>query len=323
MSSYERAGDLLVGVDVGGTKVAVLVVDKQARVRSGLTLPTAPGDAESALWGIIAAIRAAVEAASAQIGDVAAVGLGVPGRVDTATGVVRHAVNLRWREMPLGQRVSAELGVPCAVENDLRLAALGMRSYLGDAAPADMAYVSVGTGIGAGLVLNGRLHRGAHGMAGEIGHIVIEPGGPRCACGLRGCLEALAAGPAIARLGEAAARNTQHSLLGNYSPVTAEAVYEAARAGDLAAREVTRSVGRYLALAIQHLVMCYDVERVVLGGGVSRSGEAFLRPILEEIERLRKESPLAHEMLRPGMIHLSPPDFQAGAWGAVALAETC
>ena len=319
MSSYNGKRDLLVGVDVGGTKVAVLVIDGDDQVLGQVTMPTVLDDNESTLAGIVAAIRHGLDAAGAQISQVVAIGMGVPGRVDASTGVVRNAVNLGWHELSVGEHISAALGVPCLLENDVRLAAMGMQRYLGRAAPRNMVYVSVGTGIAAGLVLDGKLYRGAHGMAGEIGHMVIEPDGPRCACGAYGCLEVFAAGPAIARLGEEAARGPEETLLRDYAPITTEAVYEAARAGDRVAQVVTRKVGRYLALAVQHMVMAYDVECIVFGGGVSREGDAFLQPILREIERLRQDSALAREMLQPGMIRLLPPDYGAGAWGAVVL----
>lgn len=323
MSSYNGSRNLLVGVDVGGTKVAVLVVDMQEHVRSQLTLPTVlqgrEGHADT-LSGIVGAIREALRRAGAEPEDVAALAIGVPGSVDPSTGVVRHAVNLGWREFALGEHLSRELGVPCFLENDVRMATAGIQRLLGREASRNMAYVSVGTGIAAGLVLDGSIYRGPHGMAGEIGHMVIEPDGPRCACGLYGCLEALAAGPAIARLGEQAAASREGTLLRNYRPVTAEAVYAAARQGGEAALEITRKVGRYLALAIQQLVMAYDVELIVLGGGVSRDGDAFLQPILQEVERMRCDSALAHEMLQPGMIRLLPPDYGAGTWGAVVMA---
>ncbi|HEX8221264.1 MAG TPA: ROK family protein [Chloroflexia bacterium] len=321
MSNYDGPPDLLVGVDVGGTKVAVLVADRQHRVLGQATLPTVLDGAEGTLGGILAAIRQALGAAGARTSDVAAIGLGVPGRVDTESGVVRHAVNLGWHELAVGERITRELGVPCLLENDVRLAAMGTLRYLGGAAPASLVYLSVGTGIAAGVVLDGKIYRGAHGMAGEIGHMVIEPDGPRCACGTRGCLEALAAGPAIARLGEEAATGTWDTLLRNYTPVTAEAVYEAAGSGDRGALEITRTAGRYLALAIQQLVMAYDVECILLGGGVSHQGEAFLQPILRELERLRHDSALARELLQPDMVRLLPPEYGAGVWGGVVLAD--
>src|SRR5207237_4002755 len=134
-------------------------------------------------------------------------------------------VNMGWEELPVGQTLSAQLGVPCLLENDVTLAALGAQRYIGAPAARNLAYVSVGTGIAAGLILDGRIYRGAHGLAGEIGHMVIAPNGPRCQCGGRGCLEALAAGPAIARLGETAAGRSDDTLLRGYRPMTAEAVY--------------------------------------------------------------------------------------------------
>ena len=181
--------ELTAGVDVGGTKVAVLVVDHGGNVRSRLSVSTRlDGGPESTLEGIAESVEEAVRLAGARISELGAVGIGVPGRVDLSTGVVRSAVNLGWREMPVGERLSKRLGAPCTLENDVRAAALGVQRFFGREAPKDMAYVAVGTGIAAGLILDGRVYRGAHGLAGEIGHMVVEPEGRRCACGARGCL---------------------------------------------------------------------------------------------------------------------------------------
>ena len=191
--------DLLVGVDVGGSKVAVLVVDRSLRVRARHTIPTAVGEPDEAADHIATAIAAALAAADAGLEQVTAVGVGVPGRVDPLTGVVSLAVNLGWHWLPLRDRLEAALGLPCAIENDVRAAAAGIldRRLLGEV--ADFVYLSVGTGISAGVVIDGRLHRGTRGLAGEIGHIVVDRPGPRCPCGLTGCLETIASGPAIAR----------------------------------------------------------------------------------------------------------------------------
>jgi glucokinase len=321
-NNHNASKSLLAGVDVGGTKVAVLVADGHYHVRGKVTMPTNLRGPNDTLSGIVVAVQKAVALAGASMDELAAVGLGVPGRVDPNTGLVRSAVNLGWQEVPVGETLSARLGVPCLVENDVRLASLGAQRYLGDEAPQNLAYVSVGTGIAAGLVLSGRIYRGAHGLAGEIGHMVIVPGsdGPLCRCGARGCLEALAAGPAIAAMGEKAAESDPQSLLCKYRPITAEAVYQAAGEGDGAAREIARRVGSYLALALQQLIVAYDVEYIALGGGVSRNGDAFLQPILDELAHLRQHSVLTGEMIQPEMIRLVPPDYDAGAWGAVVLA---
>ncbi len=321
MKSGSQRRDLLVGVDVGGTKVAVLVVDRSYNVLSQTILPTILDSPQATLASITQAVRQSVEQAEATLDRVAAVGVGVPGRVDTATGLVRRAVNLGWEELPVGQLLSAHLGVPCLLENDVTLAATGAQHYMGGLASRNMAYVSVGTGIAAGLVLDGRIYRGAHGMAGEIGHMIIAVDGPRCQCGAYGCLEAVAAGPAIARLGEEAALSSGDTLLRRYRTVTAEAVYQAAREGDAAATAIICKVSGHLALALQQLIVAYDVECIVFGGGVSREGDTFLQPILVELARLREHSVLTSEMLEPGMICILPPDYDAGAWGAVLLAD--
>jgi glucokinase len=312
---------LLVGVDVGGTKVAVLVVDSSDQVRSNITVPTILDGPDSTLSGIATAVEEAVRQSGARTSDVTAVGLGVPGRVDPQTGIVRRAVNLGWLEMPVGERLSAQLGVPCFVENDVRVAAIGVQRYMGASAPRNMAYVGIGTGIAAGLILDGRSYRGTHGLAGEIGHMIIKPDGPGCQCGGKGCLETLAAGPAIAQMGEEAATTNPNTVLRNHRPVTSEAVYRAAREGDAAALGITGRVGSYLALALQQLIVAYDMECIVLGGGVSREGDAFLQPVLAELARLRHGSALTGEMIQPDMIRLLPPNYPAGTWGAVVLAS--
>jgi glucokinase len=314
---------LLVGVDIGGSKIAVLVVDRDERVLARHVAPTAAGAPERAVDEIAAVVNAALATAGAGLGDVAALGVGVPGRVDPLTGAVTLAVNLGWSDLPLGSRLEARFGRPCAVENDVRAAALGLhrRRVVGDI--DDLAYLAVGTGVSAGVVLHGRLHRGARGLAGEIGHVIVEPGGARCACGQRGCLETLVSGSAIARLAREAIEAGRPSAIASGSPSAAPSaidVYLAAATGDPLAIEITDSVGARLAWAVHLLVMAYDVERVVLGGGVSHAGETFVRPIQWELDRMRETSALAREQLSSEIVELLPPGADAGAWGAVTVA---
>jgi glucokinase len=162
-------------------------------------------------------------------------------------------------------------------------------------------------------------------MAGEIGHMIVAPDGPRCACGLRGCLEAVAAGPAIERAARAmVAARPPAARPGPWDTpdaLSAEQVYVAAAAGDELALAVTGQAGRYLAQAIHALVMTCDVERVVVGGGVARAGAAFLDPVLAALALLRQASPLAAEVLTPGLVGLVPAGYDAALWGAWALTE--
>jgi glucokinase len=312
---------LWVGVDIGGSKVAVLVVDTQKRVRGRATAPTDVSGPERTVASIVAAIQEGLRAANAQMEEIAAVGLGIPGRVLPETGVVQLAVNLNLKESPVGELLEAQLGAPCFLENDVRVATSGVYHFNGNHTLRNMAYLSVGTGIAAGLIINGELYRGSSGMAGEIGHMVIDPQGPRCGCGAFGCLETFSAGPAIARLGRRAAELGTSRLLKDQELITAETVYEAARQGDPAAQAIVEKAGRYLGQALQWLVTAYDVERIVLGGGVSSAGETFWQPIERELDRQRKTSPLASDLLAPDMFHLLPPDYDAAIWGAIALAQ--
>jgi glucokinase len=322
MTSGFAAGDVLVGVDVGGSKVAVLVTDADLHPRARFTLPTLVGAPDGAAEAIVHAIGAALRDGGVDPGSVAAVGVGVPGRIDRRSGTVSLAVNLGWQDLPLGPQIAARLHVPVALENDVRAAAAGLheRRVVGDI--DDLAYLSIGTGISAGVVLSGALHRGVRGMAGEIGHIVLDPAGPRCPCGLRGCFEALAAGPAIARAAAEAIAAGRTTSLAAIEALTAVDVYAAAASGDSVATGIATSVGGHIARAIHELVMAYDVEVVVLGGGVARAGDVFLDPVLRALDHMRDASVLAREVLRPGIVHLLPPAAEAGSWGAVALARS-
>lgn len=324
--TMDRDGDgldrpLLVGVDIGGSKIAVLLVDRDERVLAREVAHTAAGPQAGATDHIATVIERTLRSAGVRIDDVSAIGVGVPGRVDPLSGAVTLAVNLGWSDLPLGAQLVARFGRPCVVENDVRAAAFGLhrRRVVGEF--DDLAYLAVGTGVSAGVVLHGRLHRGPRGLAGEIGHVIVEPTGARCACGERGCLETIVSGSAIARLAREAIDAGRPTVLADHTDPTAVDVYRAAAAGDPVAVEIVDAVGRRLAWAVHLLVMTYDVERVVLGGGVSHAGDTFLRPIEEELDRLRATSELAREQLVPGIAQLLTPGADAGAWGAVSIAE--
>jgi glucokinase len=295
------------GIDIGGTKIATLIVDSDGAVLGRATHASSVGDQGGAVLAIAACLDEALAAADLRRADLVAVGVGVPGRVDPKRGHVTLAVNLGWTDFALRDALELELGLPVVIENDVRAAAIGLheRGVVGDA--NDLAYLAVGTGIAAGVVLDGRLHRGARGLAGEIGHAIVDTDGPRCVCGQQGCLEAFASGPSIARRAGAP---------------SAKAVYDAAASGDPAAAELIDDVGRRLAWAIHTLVMTYDVQRVVVGGGVSHAGAPFEVPLRRELARLRAASDLAGELLPADIVDVLPPEAEAGAWGAVAVART-
>lgn len=319
---FATGRELLAGIDVGGSKIAVLVTDGELSVCARYLARTELGDPSRAIDQIVDALDAGLAATGAGRGDLAAVGVGVPGRVETATGTVSLAVNLGWERLPLGAALGARLGRPVRVENDVRAAAAGVyeRRVLGRL--EDLAYLSIGTGISAGVVLDGRLHRGPRGMAGEIGHVVLDPAGPPCRCGLRGCFETLASGPAIAARAEAELATGRASSLAACRPLSAIDVFHHAAAGDRVALDVVEAVGGWVARAVHELVMAYDVRRVAVGGGVASAGITFLAPIERGLDRLRDASPLAAEALPRDVIELLGAEAETGTWGAVILARS-
>lgn len=306
---------LLLGIDVGGSKIAGVAVD--AGSGELLAERRQPIDDVSLDLQVIGFARGLVEGAGGE--RLAGIGVAVPGLVDAGSGVMRLAVNVEAGELAIGPLVAEAMGAPCFVEHDARAAALWLLER-GD--PRDsLAYLSIGTGISAAVVIAGRLVRGVTGLAGEIGHIQAVEDGPACPCGLHGCLEVVAAGPAVARMArEAVASGRPSSLsIGAAGP---EAVYRAAAAGDPVALAIADQVGIYLARAIRGIVLSYGVDRVVIGGGLSRAGEPFLRPILDELERERAASPLISHALTPNPVELLPADSDPGAWGAVVVARS-
>jgi glucokinase len=301
-------------LDVGGTKIAAFRVVESGAIEERSQAPT-PKDAEE----IVATMaRLAREVRSE---SVVGVGVGAAGMVEFATGVLRYAPNLPWRDLPLASRLTDELGLPCLVDNDANVAAWGEYRLGAGRGSTDMLLVTVGTGIGGGIVSGGRLVRGAHGFAGEIGHIIVEPNGPLCGCGNRGCWEQVAAGRAIDRLGREAARDYPDAPFvtlagGDPNRVTGAAVTEAAMQGDDLAREILAAVGRRLGEGIAGLANLLDPDLVVVGGGAIAAGDLLLGParvrFIEAIEapEHRPEVPILAAEL----------GNEAGAVGAAVLA---
>ena len=247
--------------------------------------------------------------AGATVGSVAAVGIGVPGIVDDGAGSTRHAVNLGDpRAFAIGPALSLRLGVPSHVENDARAAAHGAFALARQAKPGlrSLAYVSVGTGISAGFVLGGELYRGSGGIAGEIGHVVADPAGPRCACGLDGCLEAIASGGAAGREGDG------HGMT---------ALFEAAGAGDSGSAAAAGVIALALARALYGLVLSHDVEQIVLGGGVIHHTAALVTAVGDALAAIEAASPLAADLSPTSRISITDPSLPIGAIGAAALAR--
>jgi glucokinase len=310
----------LIGLDIGGTKIETAVAKVSGDVLGREVTAIDVSSPQQVVRSVVIAIEQALEANGLDKFQVAAAGAGVPGQIES--GNVRLAVNLNLENYPLAQALTAQLGFPFFLENDVRIAALGAFAHYARLEDlSNLAFLSIGTGIGAGLILDGRVYRGSNGLAGEIGHTIFDPNGPLCKCGMRGCLEALAAGPALALQAQQAVQAGELSILSSFPTLDSRAVYQAFRRDDPLAGRLVRQASAYLAQAIQWIVMAYDVDKVVLGGGVSHDGPAFLQPVLEELALLRAHSSLARQQLTEQKIALFPPDLNAGLLGAVALAK--
>ena len=301
---------LILGIDVGGTKLAgVALLEQGIAAEDRRELDATPLENQVA--------RMAEDLVAAAGRPAAAIGIAVPGQVDVRSGVIELAVNLAASGLPIGALVTAELGVPCFVEHDARAVAAWLAHRPGS--PADLAYLSVGTGISAGVVLGGELLRGGDGLAGEVGHLMADPNGPRCACGLTGCLEAIASGPAVARAAAAELAIGDGSMLPQ--PPTTDAVYRAAAAGDAIACRVVGRAAMHLAAAVRGLALSYGVPRVVIGGGVTRAGAAFSGPLRSALDRERSASPLAQRAMPDEMLEILAADRPLGALGAADVAR--
>lgn len=301
--------EAIFGLDIGGTNTSAVAFDDQLVELADLHVPTATGSVETVAASILETIAALKDKLNGT--PLAAVGIGMPGLVNPESGMVRQAVNLGIADEPLAivDRVEEEFNVPCQIENDVNLAALGAHHVLSkEHNVLDLAYLSIGTGIAAGVVLNGHLHRGQRGVAGEIGHFPISSQGPQCACGLHGCLEVFASGSAIAR---------QWPTTGATPPM--EDLLSAALNGDKRANETLGHITDHLAKAVYLLAITYDVDTIVIGGGVAEAGTRLLDEIENGVRRLENQSDFVRTLQLAERVILKP-SGPVGAIGAAALA---
>ena len=308
-------GPLVAGIDVGGTKTLLVVTDGRDRILCEQVAHTDQASLIGQIAGLVNDARSQLQQ------DIAAVGVAIPGIVDPDDGSVSMAVNLGITHMPLGPMLQAELGLPTFVEHDARAAAIWLSEQADGSAETrkSVAFLAIGTGISAGIVLDGELFRGDNSFAGEVGHVVADPDGAVCACGLRGCLETIAAGPAIGRQADEALAAGRNTVLSPHSD--AAAVFRAGSAGDEVAVEIIDRVADHLARAIRSLVLTLGVKRVVIGGGVAAAGPALIEPIRSRIARERAASPLAQAALGEATVELLSPTQAPGARGAAAIAR--
>lgn len=310
------------GVDLGGTSVKLALGSDDGRMLAETSIPT---DSHLGPESVLQRIGAAINDLSAKAGvKPQRLGMGVPGLVDIPKGITRFLPNLtgHWKDVPAGGILSHIVGCPVILLNDVRTATLGEMNF-GHGRSHDvntMVFMAIGTGIGGGVVVEGKLRLGPLGAAGEIGHMTILPDGPLCGCGNHGCLETLASGTAIAAEGVRLVLMGLSPILrdhveGDPAKITAKAVADAADAGDSACFDAIQHAARWLGIAVANLVTALHPDLIVIGGGVSKIGEALL-------DRVRQEVHSRIRMFPPETVKIEASQLgdKAGILGAVALA---
>jgi glucokinase len=279
-------GRLVLGIDLGGTKILSVCLDRELRIVSQDLRPTGAADGPGA---VIERMAASAKAA-ANGRSIVAAGISTPGPSDPRRGIVTTPPNLPgWRDVPLAALIGERLGVPALIENDANAAAIAEHRLGAGRGAAHMVLVTIGTGLGGGLILDGRLYRGASGAGGEIGHMQLEPEGRLCGCGRRGCLEALASGSALSARAQEIAASEPDGILARLartegSEPDARLIEKAADLGDAAAEAAIRQAGRYLGAGLTNLVDVFNPEVIVIGGSLRKLGPRYLDTAREVVK---------------------------------------
>ena len=282
--------DYSIGVDLGGTNLRIAAVDEGGNLVEKTTLGTQVALGRDHVVNDMCAAIQQLAAKHKGLGKLLGIGIGVPGIIDMETGMVRESPNLPdWADYPVRTEIERRLGTRVILENDANSAAFGEK-WLGVAKDVDdMAMLTLGTGVGGGLVLGGRIWHGMAGMAAEFGHTTVEPDGALCGCGNRGCLEAYASATAIVRMAREAASSGAAPGLSQAAnsnvEFSAKAVYNLAIQGDEEARKIFRGVGRALGIVLSDMVNALNLPMYVVGGGVSSAWEAFAPAVFEELRQ--------------------------------------
>ena len=315
----------IIGVDLGGTNiVAGAMTADGSRHLAMRSIPTNAfigdeGVAERIVGLVEGVILDSMEQADCTRRDFIGIGVGAPGPLDRERGIVLVAPNLGWKDFPLAQRIQSRLHLPTTLDNDANCATFGEWWQGAARGGRNVVGLTIGTGIGGGLILDGALYHGASDMAGEIGHTTIDLNGRHCKCGNYGCLEAYASAPAIAtRAREVLVREEGESAIpamvnGQFENITAQIVYDAATAGDPIANEIVRDTARYLGVGVANLLNIFNPDTVVIAGGVTAAGDALFVPLRAEVRRRAFSPAVRAAKIVPGEL-----PGTAGVVGAVA-----
>ncbi|HEV8573408.1 MAG TPA: ROK family protein, partial [Dehalococcoidia bacterium] len=296
--------DLYGALDLGGTKLRAVVADLGGNISGEIIRPSEANDGpELVIARMIETLEAACAEAGVEVSRLAAVGVASPGALDLVRGLVFEAPQLPgWDGVPLIEIMSERLGIPALLENDANAAALGENRFGAGRGTRFMVYLTISTGVGGGIIIDGKVYHGLSGAAGELGHMIVWFNGPRCLCGERGCLEAIASGTGLAwrarDLVEAGEAAGLARVLREKGELDADEIADAARAGDEDARRLFDEAGLYLGIALSNYVNIFNPEIIVLGGGVlTGAGDLFFEHAERIMRQLARKEPLKYVRL--------------------------
>ncbi len=317
-----KHSEYFVALDIGGTKLAAALFDASAHLIGRARMPTHAREGPDAVFArITRLLDSLAERHGIDARKIRCVGVGCGGPLDSETGIIYSPPNLpEWDAFPLKEKLERYFEFPAYVDNDGNAAALGEQRFGAGRGYRNIFYITVSTGIGSGLILDGKIYRGTDYSAGEFGHIVMARNGPRCNCGGRGCLEALASGTAIAKRANRVVRRWPDSLLARVlaekkRPLTAKDVADAARTGDPLAHRIFQDAAAYLGLGITSAIHLLNPDIVILGGGLTNTGRLLFEPVRRVVAERAQEHLASHvPVVRAGL------GKKVGLYGALAVA---
>lgn len=324
MSDPVTGKDLFVGVDLGGTKILAGVFDTSLSLLGTYKMSTKPQrGVEGVVERMARCIEDAVDECDFDISQVKAIGVGAPGAVDAEKGTVLFAPNLAWKDVPLVQLLRRHIKIPVVLENDCTLCMTGVYQVELNSKPRSVVGVFVGTGVGGGIIINGELYRGATRCAGEIGHMILDVDGPKCGCGNRGCLEALASRGALFRRIRQAVKEGQATVLTDMlgkdlDDMRSGDLRKAIRRGDKFVQGVVQEASEFLGIAVANLAHILGPEIIILGGGVV---EALSEEMLPVIQRSAREHAMPGALKGVSILASRLADY-AGVTGGAVLAQS-
>ena len=311
--------DKYIGIDLGGTKILTAVADDNGEIIARVKLATETELGQERIKkNIFKSIYKVLEKTDIKIEKIKSIGIGSPGPLNVEKGIIYESANLPIKNMEIVELIEEETGVNTYLQNDANTAALGEKVFGAGKEADDLLYITISTGVGGGIIINGKIYYGHTGNAGEIGHMTVDPTGPKCGCGNYGCLESFSSGTAIKNMAKKAIENDESTLikkLAKDQKLSAKLVAKAAAKGDQKALDIFAKAGYYLGIGIANLVNIFNPEMIILGGGVLKAKEYFLDRAKEEFKKRALKAPADIVKIKEAVL-----EDEIGVKGAIALA---